>query len=103
MYVVVSTGGKQCVFQTGQKYWIEKIDQEVGTDVELKDVLFFKDAETTLVGNPNLKNVVVKAKVVAQGRDKKVNIIKFKRRKHHMKRAGHRQYKTQILVESIER
>ena len=102
MYVVVATGGKQCVFQTGQKYWIEKLDQEVGSEVTLDKVLFLKSDKETLVGQPTLENVKVKVKILAQGRDKKVNIIKFKRRKHHMKRAGHRQDKTQILIESIE-
>jgi len=102
MYVVVATGGKQCVFQTGQKYWIEKLDQEVGAEVELGQVLFLKDENKTEIGKPYVEGVTVKAKVVAQGRDKKVNIIKFKRRKHHMKRAGHRQDKTQIIIESIQ-
>ena len=102
MYVVVATGGKQCVFQTGQKYWIEKVDHEVDAQFELDQVLFLKTEDATLVGQPTLPDVKVIAKVVAQGRDKKINIIKFKRRKHHMKRAGHRQDKTQILIESIE-
>ena len=101
MYAVVATGGKQCVFEEGKKYWIEKLDQEVGAEVELNQVLFLKDEKSVLVGTPTLSNVVVKVKVLAQGRDKKVQIIKFKRRKHHMKRAGHRQDKTQILIESI--
>lgn len=103
MYVVVATGGKQCVFREGQKYWIEKLEHEVGASFELDNVLFLKTESETLVGQPKLDNVKVKATVVAHGRDKKVNIIKFKRRKHHMKRAGHRQDKTQILIESIAR
>lgn len=101
MYVVVATGGKQCVFQTGQKYWIEKLEHEVGAKFELDQVLFLKSEKATLVGQPVLTNVKVKASVVAHGRDKKVRIIKFKRRKHHMKQAGHRQDKTQILIEEI--
>lgn len=103
MYVVVATGGKQCVFREGQKYWIEKIEQEVGMSFELGNVLFLKSETETLVGQPTLEGVKIKAKVITQGRDKKVNIIKFKRRKHHMKRAGHRQDKTQIEIESIVR
>ena len=101
MYVVVATGGKQCVFRPGQKYWIEKLDHDVGSEVELDQVLFLKDDKKTEIGRPFVAGAKVKVKVLAQGRDKKVKVLKFKRRKNYMKCAGHRQDKTQILVESV--
>ena len=102
MYAVFKTGGKQYRAATGDKLKIEKIEAEKGATVELDQVLMVGEGEDVKVGTPLLAGGKVTAVVVDHGRHDKIKIIKFKRRKHHMKRAGHRQYFTQIEITGIE-
>ena len=101
MYAVFATGGKQYRATTGDILKIEKLDVEKGATVELDQVLMVGEGEDVKVGTPYLKGGVVTATVVDQGRGKKVKILKFKRRKHHMKQMGHRQDYTQIEITGI--
>ena len=101
MYAVFATGGKQYRATTGDILKIEKLDVEKGATVELDQVLMVGEGEDVKVGTPYLKGGKVTATVVDQGRGKKVKIIKFKRRKHHMKQMGHRQDYTQIEITGI--
>ena len=101
MYAVFTTGGKQYRATTGDILKIEKLDAEKGATVELDQVLMVGEGEDVKVGTPYLKGGKVTAKVVDQGRGEKVKILKFKRRKHHMKRMGHRQDYTQIEITGI--
>lgn len=102
MYAVFKTGGKQYRATTGDKLKVEKIEAEKGATVELDQVLMVGEGADVKVGTPLLEGGKVTAVVVDHGRHDKVKIIKFKRRKHHMKRAGHRQYFTQIEITGIE-
>ncbi len=102
MYAVFKTGGKQYRATTGDKLKVEKIEAEKGATVELDQVLMVGEGEDVKVGTPLLEGGKVTAVVVDHGRNDKIKIIKFKRRKHHMKRAGHRQYFTQIEITGIE-
>jgi large subunit ribosomal protein L21 len=102
MYAVFKTGGKQYRATTGDKLKVEKIEAEKGATVELDQVLMVGEGEDVKVGTPLLAGGKVTALVVDHGRHDKIKIIKFKRRKHHMKRAGHRQYFTQIEITGIE-
>jgi len=102
MYAVFKTGGKQYRATTGDKLKVEKIEAEKGATIELDQVLMVGEGEDVKVGTPLLAGGKVTAVVVDQGRHDKIKIIKFKRRKHHMKRAGHRQYFTQIEITGIE-
>jgi large subunit ribosomal protein L21 len=102
MYAVFKTGGKQYRAATGDKLKVEKIEAEKGATVELDQVLMVGEGEDVKVGTPMLAGGKVTAVVVDHGRHDKIKIIKFKRRKHHMKRAGHRQYFTQIEITGIE-
>jgi large subunit ribosomal protein L21 len=101
MYAVFATGGKQYRAVTGDILKIEKIDAEKGATVELDQVLMVGEGEDVKVGTPYLKGGKVTATVVDHGRGKKVRVLKFKRRKHHMKRMGHRQDFTQIEITGI--
>ena len=101
MYAVFATGGKQYRATTGDILKIEKIDAEKGTTVKLDQVLMVGGGEDVKVGTPYLKGGTVTATVVEHGRGKKIRILKFKRRKHHMKRMGHRQDFTQIEITGI--
>ncbi|ASJ70454.1 50S ribosomal protein L21 [Granulosicoccus antarcticus] len=101
MYAVVKTGGKQYQVSEGDRLRVETIKAEAGSDVTLDEVLMVNDGETVNVGAPLIANASVSAKVLSHGRGTKVTIIKFKRRKHHRKQAGHRQNYTELQITGI--
>lgn len=102
MYAVVKSGGKQYRVKQGQTVKLEKMDVEIGSTIKLDNVLMIaSDTGDIEVGTPLLEKAVVEAQVVSQGRHKKVKIIKFRRRKHHMKQMGHRQYFTEVEITKI--
>jgi len=101
MYAVFATGGKQYRAVTGDILKIEKLNVEKGATVELDQVLMVGEGEDVKVGSPYLKGGKVTATVVEHGRGEKIRILKFKRRKHHMKRMGHRQDYTRIEITGI--
>ena len=101
MYAVFSTGGKQYRATTGDIIKVEKLEAEKGTTVELDQVLMVGEGEDVNVGSPYIEGGKVLAKVVEHGRGEKIKIIKFKRRKHHLKRQGHRQYFTALEITDI--
>ena len=101
MYAVFKTGGKQYRATTGDILKIEKLDAEKGATVELDQVLMVGEGEKVKIGSPFLKGGKVTATVVDHGRGEKVKILKFKRRKQHMKRMGHRQNFTEVEITGI--
>lgn len=101
MYAVIEAGGKQYRVQEGQTLKVEKIEVATGESIEFDKVLLVSDGASAQIGKPYLEGGKVTAEVVAQGRHAKINIIKFRRRKHHMKRAGHRQWYTEIKITGI--
>ncbi|GAB4393439.1 MAG: 50S ribosomal protein L21 [Gammaproteobacteria bacterium] len=101
MYAVIETGGKQYRVTEGQILKIEKLPVEAENSVEFDKVLLISDGTKITMGNPHIANSKVTATVLSQGRHKKIKIIKFKRRKHHMKRMGHRQYYTEVKITGI--
>ena len=100
MYAVLVTGGKQYRVAPGETLRVEKLEADVGSEITFDNVLMLGDADGIKIGEA-VKGATVTAKVVEQGRADKVRIIKFRRRKHHMKRQGHRQYYTQIEITGI--
>ncbi|SRR6056297_2305437 len=102
MYAVFKTGGKQYKAAPGDIIQVEKLDAENGASVELDEVLMVADGDDVRVGSPTIDGGKVTAEVVSHGRGDKVRIIKFRRRKHHMKRMGHRQHYTEIKITGIE-
>ncbi|HHJ13613.1 MAG TPA: 50S ribosomal protein L21 [Gammaproteobacteria bacterium] len=101
MYAVIMTGGKQYRVEQGDKLRVEKLDVPEGESVELDQVLMVVDGDDIRIGTPLLEGGKVSAKVRAHGRGAKVEIIKFRRRKHHMKRQGHRQAYTELEITGI--
>ncbi len=101
MYAVIQTGGKQYKVAEGTTLKIEKLELGAGDSVEFNHVLLVQSGDDVKIGQPFLEGGKVTGTVVSQGRHKKVNIIKFRRRKHHMKRAGHRQYYTEVQITGI--
>jgi large subunit ribosomal protein L21 len=100
MYAVIQTGGKQYRVSEGMTLKVEKINAEEGSSVTLDKVLMVADGDNVQVGAPYL-NSEVTATVKAHGKGKKVHIVKFKRRKHHLKRQGHRQQYTELEITGI--
>lgn len=101
MYAVLKTGGKQYRVEEGQVLKIEKLEQDVDSTVDFDEILMVNDGDNTQIGEPLVKGAKVTGKVIEQGRHKKIRIIKFKRRKHHDKQMGHRQYYTAVRIEKI--
>lgn len=101
MYAVIQTGGKQYRVAEGTTLKIEKLELGTGEKVEFDKVLMVQSDDGTKIGQPFIESGKVTAEVVSQGRHKKVKILKFKRRKHHMKQMGHRQYYTEVQITGI--
>lgn len=100
MYAVIKTGGKQYRVSEGDVLRVEKLDVD-GESVVFDQVLLISGEQGTDVGAPLVDGASVEAKVLSQGRGRKVEIIKFRRRKHYMRRAGHRQSFTEVKIIGI--
>ena len=101
MYAVIQTGGKQYRVSEGFKLKVEKLDVAEGDSIELDKVLMVANGDDVKIGTPYVDGGKVTATVTSHGRGKKVKIIKFRRRKHHMKRQGHRQSYTELEITTI--
>jgi large subunit ribosomal protein L21 len=101
MYAVIKTGGKQYRVMQGETLRVEKLEADVGAAVKFYQVLLVGEGEGITMGAPLVAGASVAAKVVKHGRADKVRIIKFRRRKHHMKQMGHRQHYTEVEITSI--
>lgn len=101
MYAVIVTGGKQYRVSEGDTLKVEKLVAEAGSNVEFDQVLMAGEGESVQVGAPYIDGGKVTAEVVEHGRGRKVEIIKFRRRKHSRKRQGHRQDYTQVRITGI--
>ena len=102
MYAVLTTGGKQYRVQEGDVIFVEKLNAEVDSTVELTEVLAVSKDGELKVGAPVVEGAKVVAKVLAQGKAKKVVVFKYKRKKDYRRKNGHRQPYTKIVVEKIE-
>jgi len=102
MYAVIATGGKQYKVTQGETLRVEKLEGEEGSTVKLDNVLMVADGDKVEVGSPTLDKASVTAKITAHGRGDKVEIIKFRRRKHSRRQMGHRQSYTEIEVTEIK-
>ncbi len=101
MYAVIRTGGKQYRVSQGDTLRIETLDANAGDSIEFDQVLMVGEGESVKIGTPLVEGGKVTATVKAHGRGDKVEIIKFRRRKHHMKRMGHRQNFTEVEITGI--
>ena len=99
MYAIIATGGKQYRAEAGQTIKVEKIKANVGDVVDL-EALMIVDGDKIVVGEA-AKSAAVKAEVVAQEKDKKIVIFKYKSKKNVRKRQGHRQPYTALKIKEI--
>lgn len=97
MFAIFETGGKQYKVQVGDIIYVEKLEVNQGDEINFKNVLMIDSK----IGNPTISGASVIGVVEKHGKQKKINIIKFKSKKHHLKRQGHRQPYTKVLIKSI--
>lgn len=101
MYAIVKTGGKQYKVSEGDVLFVEKLEAETGDTVTLDEVLACSKDGELKVGAPVVEGASVQAKVVEQGKAKKVIVYKYKAKKDYRRKQGHRQAYTKIVVEKI--
>ncbi len=101
MYAVIKTGGKQYRVSKGLKLKVEKLELATDDIIEFDHVLMVGEGDSVKLGQPFVSGASVTAKVLSQGRGDKIRIIKFRRRKHYMRKQGHRQWLTEIEITDI--
>lgn len=101
MLAVLRTGGKQYVVKAGDKIKVEKLEGEVGQNISLSDVLLVGDDKDVTVGQPTVKGASVEAKILKQGRARKIVIFKYKPKKRERTKRGHRQSFTELEIMSV--
>lgn len=101
MYAVIKSGGKQHRVVEGERLKVELLAVEPGETVTIEDVLMVVNGDDIQIGTPVVAGAKVTAEVVEHGRHDKVRIVKFRRRKHYRKQAGHRQYYTELKITGI--
>ncbi len=104
MFAVIQTGGKQYLIKSGQTLKIEKLDVEPGKEVVFEKVLLLakEDGSDVQIGTPYLEGVSVAATVESQTRDKKIRVVKFKRKVRYKRVIGHRQKKTKVKIGTVK-
>ncbi|MGF0096342.1 50S ribosomal protein L21 [Peptoniphilus sp. SGI.035] len=100
MYAIIETGGKQYVVEAGDKIKVEKLDVKEGDTVTFDKVLFVSGDEPK-IGAPFVDGAKVEGKVLAQGKNKKVIVYKYKSKKNERKKNGHRQPYTLVEISGI--
>lgn len=101
MFAIIQTGGKQYKVQAGDVVKVEKLEANVGDNVNF-DVLLTSDNGTIVAGNPILKNVSCNAQVVEQGKGEKIVVYKYKAKKNYRRKQGHRQPFTAVKILEIK-
>ncbi|MBI2113024.1 MAG: 50S ribosomal protein L21 [Candidatus Wildermuthbacteria bacterium] len=100
-FAVIKTGGKQYLVQPGQKLTIEKLPNKEGEEVVFDSVLLSEKDGAVKIGEPFLKDSMVKAKVLSQTKGEKLVVFQFKNKKRYKKKKGHRQELTQIEIVQV--
>ena len=101
MKAVIVTGGKQYTVSEGDVLYIEKLNAEEDSTVKFDQVLAVLDGENSKVGAPVVEGACVEAKVVKNGKGKKIQILKYKSKKNEKKKIGHRQPYTKVQIAKI--
>ena len=101
MYAIIQSGGKQYRVMEGRKVKLEKLTINAGDDVQIKEVLVFNDGSNTVIGSPYVEGVSVNGRIISHGKNRKVVVFKYRRRKDSKTKKGHRQPYTEVLVEKI--
>jgi large subunit ribosomal protein L21 len=102
MYAVIETGGKQVRVQEGETIFIEKLDVEANSDVTFDKIVAVGTDDGLKVGTPYVEGATVTAKVLKNGKAKKITVFTYKPKKGEKRKMGHRQPYTQVQIESIK-
>jgi len=102
VYAIVKTGGKQYRVEAGDTIAVERLETPVGEKVQLAEVLLLGGEGEPRIGAPLLEGVSVLGTVLEHGRDHKVRVFKYKKRKHYRRTRGHRQEYTSVRIEKIQ-
>jgi large subunit ribosomal protein L21 len=101
MYAIIKTGGHQYRVAEGETLRVAKLDADIDSAVQFDEVLMVGSGDGVTIGSPLVSGATVAAKIVSHGRADKIRIVKYRRRKHHRKQMGHRQYYTEIQITGI--
>ena len=101
MYAIIVTGGKQYKVSEGDTLFVEKLDAEEGANVTFDTVLMAGEGDDVKVGAPTVDGATVEAKVVKNGKAKKIYVFKMKRKKNERTKKGHRQPFTKVEITKI--
>ena len=101
MKAVIVTGGKQYTVAEGDVLFIEKLNVEAEETVKFEQVLAVLDGENTKIGAPVVEGAAVEAKVVKNGKGKKIHVLKYKAKKNEKTKIGHRQPYTKVEITKI--
>ena len=102
MYAVVDIKGFQYKIEKGETLRVPKYDLEVGSKIQIPDVLLVNDGEKIAIGTPFVDGAMVEATVLGQAKDNKIIVFKKRRRKDYSVKRGHRQDFTEIIVDNIQ-
>ncbi len=102
MYAVIEAGGKQHKVELGQVLEVDLMQEESGTDYAFENVMLYVDGDDVKIGQPYIDDAKVVAEIIEEVKADKVTILRFRRRKHSMRKIGHRQKYTQIKIKEIK-
>ncbi len=100
-FAIIKTGGKQYKIAEGQKIKLEKLDAAEGGELVFDDVLMIANGTNLNIGTPKVEGAKVSAKVLKNGRARKVIVFKYRPKKRYKKKAGHRQHFTEVEITKI--
>ncbi len=100
-YAIVRDRGQQFRAEKGATLRLPLLDGEPGSNVTFDDVLLSSDGKQVKAGQPTVKGAKVVGQIVGHGRDKKILVFRFKRRKNYRKKTGHRQHYTEVTITDI--
>ena len=101
MKAVIVTGGKQYTVSEGDVLFIEKLNVEAEETVKFDQVLAVLNGEESVIGAPVVEGAAVEAKVIKNGKGKKIDVLKYKAKKGQKKHIGHRQPYTKVEITKI--
>jgi large subunit ribosomal protein L21 len=101
MYAIFRALGKQFRAEKGKTLRLPLMDAEAGAKVTFDEVLLSSDGETIRAGTPLVAGARVVAEVVGQGKEPKIYVFKFKRRKNYRRKTGHRQKYTEVRITDV--
>src|SRR5258708_34351690 len=101
MFAIIKSGGRQYKVSVGQTLEVNRVHVEVGSQLQLKDVLLISDANPTMIGTPLVENAMVLATATREARGEKLIVFKYKSKKRYRHKRGHRQELTFLTIDDI--